>query len=326
MSQPILGIDVAKASLAVCLLLENRSLHKDFANTPSGITALLAWLAHHTPQPVHACLEATGIYGDDVALALYQAGHTVSVVNPARIADYAKSQGARNKTDPVDAALIARFCQKEQPPAWTPPPEEVRELRALVRHLHALQQMHQQEANRLSEGNPPSSVRTVLEAHLAFLAQQIAQLEQQIDQQIERHAELKRQHDLIASIKGLGGRTAAVVLAEIGDVRLFGSARQLAAYAGLNPREYRSGSSVRKHTRLSKIGNADLRAALYMPALSAVQHNPQVRALRERLLARGKSKMAAIGAAMRKLLHLVYGVVKSGKPFDPHYGSNLTTR
>lgn len=326
MSYPILGIDVAKATLAVCLLLDNRTLHKEFANTASGITELLAWLTRQTPQPVHACLEATGIYGDDVALALYQAGHTVSVVNPARIADYAKSQGARNKTDSVDAALIARYCQKEQPPAWTPPPPEVRELRVLVRHLHALQQMRQQEANRLSEGAPNEMLRSALSAHLAFLDQQLAHFEQQIDQIIERHAELKRQHDLIASIKGLGGRTAAVVLAEIGDVRQFGSARQLAAYAGLNPREYRSGSSVRKHTRLSKIGNAALRAALYMPALSAVQHNPVIRALRERLLARGKSKMAVIGAAMRKLLHLVYGVVMSNRPFDPHYGSGLTTR
>lgn len=320
MAPSVLGIDVAKATLAVVLLHQTRSLRKQFANTVSGIAQLLAWLAHHSSQPVHACLEATGVYGDEVAVALDAAGHIVSVVNPARIADYAKSQGARNKTDSSDAALLARYCQKEQPPAWTPPPAEVRELRALVRHLHALRQMRQQEANRLSDSAPPPLVRTALEAHLAFLDQQIAELEQQIDAHIGRHAELTRQRDLIASIKGLGIRTAAVILGEIGDVRLFESARQLAAYAGLNPSEYRSGSSVFRRTRLSKQGNAALRTALYMPALSAVQHNPVIRALRERLLARGKSKMAAIGAAMRKLLHLVYGVVKSNRPFDAQYG------
>jgi transposase len=320
MAQPILGIDVAKATLAVVLLHANRTYRKELANTASGHASLLGWLAHHTSgQHVHAALEATGVYGEEVALALYEAGHTVSVVNPAHIAAYAQSQGARNKTDAADAALIARYCQKEQPVAWAPPAPEVRELRALVRQRQALVEMRQQEANRLSDGAPPASVRSVLTAHLTFLDEQIVALEQQIDQHIDAHDELTRQRDLMMSIKGLGRRAASDLLGEIGDVRSFTDARQLVAYAGLNPREFRSGTSVQKHTRLSKQGNARVRALLYMPALTAIQHNPIVKALRDRLVARGKAKMAAVGAAMRKLLQLIYGVVKHDRPFDPNY-------
>jgi transposase len=317
---PALGIDVSKQTLVVLLLIGETAQRGEFANTPPGITQLLSWLRKRRAPTVHACLEATGRYSDQVALALHQAGHTVSVVNPARIAAYAKSQLARNKTDPSDAALIARFCQREQPAAWTPPPPEVQELRALVRHREALQQMRQQEANRLGSGSLPAAVSQAITTHLTLLDQQIAELTSQIDAQVERHPELKRQRELMASVKGIGKHTATVLLAEYGDLRQFGRARQVVAFAGLNPCEYRSGTSVRKQTRLSKLGNAAIRKALFFPALSAVQHNPVIRALRERLLARGKSKMAIIGAAMRKLLQLVYGVVKTGKPFDPAYG------
>jgi transposase len=248
------------------------------------------------------------------------AGHRVSVVNPAQIAAYAKSQLARNKTDAADAALIARFCQKEQPRAWTPPAPEILSLRSLVRHLDALQQMRQQEANRLEPASIAEMVRVTIQAHLAFLDAQITQVTAQIDAHIEAHADLRHQRDLLVSIKGIGPRTAATLLAELGDVRRFTNARQVVAYAGLNPRQYRSGSSVEKRTRLSKQGNAAIRKALYFPALAAVQTNPVVMALRSRLLARGLSKMAAIGAAMRKLLRLVYGVIKTGRPFDPASG------
>lgn len=320
MSQPILGIDVAKATLAVVLLLGGRHVRKEFANTASGHASLLAWLAHHTGGLcVHAALEATGTYGEDVALALHQAGHTVSVLNPAHVAAYAHSQGARNKTDAADAALLARYCQKEQPAAWTPPAAEVRELRALVRQRQALVEMRQQEANRLSDGAPPETVRRLLTAHLEFLDTQIAALEAQIDQHIDDHDELRRQRDVMMSIKGLGRRAASDLLGEIGDLRSFRTSRELVAYAGLNPREFRAGTSVHKHTRLSKQGNARGRALLYMPALTAIQHNPIVKALRDRLVARGKAKMAAVGAAMRKLLQLMHGVVKHDRPFDPHY-------
>jgi transposase len=166
-------------------------------------------------------------------------------------------------------------------------------------------------------------VQQTLEDHLAFLAQQIDQLRQQIDAHIARHPDLKRQRDLLVSIKGIGRRTAALLLAELGDISVFENARAVAAQAGLTPRQFSSGSSVRKRTRLSKVGSARLRKALYFPAIVAKRHNPIVRAFCARLLAAGKSPMAVVGAAMRKLIHIVYGVLKTGKPFDPNYQPSL---
>ena len=319
MTLPVLGIDVAKATLVVVLLIGEHSQRAEFANSTEGIAHLLAWLRKRKAGNVHAGLEATGTYGEELAQALHDAGHTVSVVNPARIVAYARSQLARNKTDQADAALIARFCQKEQPAAWTPPSPELRDLRALVRHLEAVQQMRQAEANRLGAGTHPAAIRQALQDHLAFLDQQSAALISQIDDQINRHSELRHQRDLLVSIKGIGHRTAATVLAELGDIRAFGSARELAAYAGLNPRQFTSGSSIHRRTRLSKIGNAAVRAALFFPALVAKRHNPIVRAFCLRLSARGMVPMAVVGAAMRKLLHIVYGVVTKDTPFDPEY-------
>jgi transposase len=210
MTRAVLGIDIAKDTFAVALLHDSHCEQASFPNTSAGMQKLLIWLRKRKLTHVHACMEATGTYGEALALTLYQAGHVVSVVNPARIAAEASSQLARNKTDAVDAQLIARFCLKEEPRAWTPPTPEMRGLRALVRHLADLQAMRQAEANRLQAGNHPAAVQQTLEEHLAFLAQQIDQLRQQIDAHIESHPDLKRQRDLLVSIKGIGRRTAAL--------------------------------------------------------------------------------------------------------------------
>jgi transposase len=192
----------------------------------------------------------------------------------------------------------------------------VRELRALVRHVDAVQVMRRMELNRLKAGQHPPVVAQAINAHLAFLDAQISELHAQIDAHIDGDAELKRQRDLLVTIKGIGRRTAASLVAEIGDVRAFANARALAAYAGLNPRQFRSGTSIRRRTRLSKQGNGALRKALYFPAIVAKQHNPVVRPFCVRLSAAGKQPMVVVGAAMRKLLHIVYGVLNSGLPFD----------
>jgi transposase len=322
----VLGIDVAKATLVVVLLVGQRQQRAEFANTAAGQAKLVNWLAKRSPEPVHACLEATGTYGDELAQALYDAGHTVSSVNPARIAAYAKVQAARHKTDQAAAALIARFCPREQPAAWTPPPPELRELRALVRHLDTLQQQRQAEQNRLAAGGHPAAVTQAIQAHLTFLSAQIGTVEQQIAAHFDHHPDLKRQRELLDSIKGIAVRTATRLLAELGDWQRFANARAVVAYVGLNPREYRWGSSVQRRTRLSKSGNAAVRAALYFPAIVATQHNPLVQALCARLMARGLCPKAVIGAAMRKLLTLAYGVLKSGQPFDPQYGQVVTSQ
>lgn len=312
----VLGSDGAKDSLVVALLGPSTPRKRSFPNTPAGHQELLTWLSKQHLSELHACLEATGTYADAIAEALHDAQYPVSVVNPARIAAYAKSRLSRTKTDPADAVLIAQFAQSEQPARWTPPIPELRELRALVRHLDALLAQRQAERNRQAAGPHPSTVTKGLEAHLRFLDEQIATVQQAISEHIDQHPDLKRDHELLTSIKGIGERTATRLLAESGDRERFVDARAWAAYAGLTPRQHRSGSSVHGRTRLSKVGNAALRAALYFPAIVAKQHNPVIRAFCARLAARGLAPKAVIGAAMRKLLHLAYGVLKSGQPFD----------
>jgi transposase len=316
------GIDVSKDKLDVHLLTDSGSHSATFSNDKSGWRSLLNWLKKRAKTtPVQVCLEATGRYGEGVTAFLHEQGYRLSVVNPARIKGYATSRLSRNKTDAVDAALIADFCraQHHDLPLWTPPDPAQRHLQALVRHLADLEQMRQQERNRLQAGETATSVLEQIEQHVAFLDAQMEAVKQEIDRHIDQHPDLKKQQDLIASIKGVGALTAAKLLAEIRNIADFHSPQQLVAFAGLNPRQHRSGSSIRGKTRISKVGCAAIRAALFMPAVSAKNTNPIMQPLVKRMTARGHCKMSIVVAVMRKLLHLIYGILKSGQPFDPHF-------
>jgi transposase len=320
MTEPALGIDIAKLKFNICLINPSGKLrHKVFPNNETGFAQLSEWLTRQGVERVHACLEATGTYGEALALFLHEAGHQVSVVNPAAIKAFAGSRLSRTKTDRVDAELIARFTQAQQPDRWTPLPAEVRELQALVRRLESLLEMHVMEENRLSSGLMVDSVRESVEELLAHLNHQIKRTEKLIRDHINNHPRLKQQSELLDSIPGIAETTAAQLLAEITDIKQYRSARQVAAYAGLVPRERQSGTSVRGRTRLSKIGNARLRRALYFPAITALRCSPFFQVWAKGLRERGKSKMSVICAVMRKLVHLAYGVLKSGKPFDPQW-------
>ena len=310
-----LGIDVSRDQLELALLTPEGHLHrKSVRNNPSGFKALLAWLGRLKATPVQACLEASGGYEEEAALFLHQAQIAVSVVNPRRLKAYAEVQLQRSKTDPADAALIARYCQRERPPLWQPPTPQQRHLRQLTRAQAHLKQERDRTRNRL-DGTDNEVVRQSLEALLAACEAEIKHLEAQIEAHLGAHPELKRGHDLLCSIPGIGPTTAAVLLSELGDITRFESARQVAAYAGVVPARHESGRK-RSRSRLSKVGNARLRKALYFPALTALRCNVVVSAFGARLAQRGKSKMAIVGAAMRKLLHLCYGVLKHGQPFD----------
>ena len=320
MSLPPLGLDLAKLKFNACLRRAGGRLrHKVFPNTGAGFAQLSDWLEVQGVARVHACMEATGTYGDSLAAYLHEAGHAVSRVNPAAVKAYAQSHLSRTKNDRVDAALIASFCAERRPPPWEPPAPELRELQALVRRLASLQEMRTMEENRLSSGIAVAAVRESVEELLAHLSEQVARTEALIRDHIDKHPGLKRQRELLDSIPGVGEATAAALLAEVPDIKQYRSARQVAAFAGLVPRERQSGSSVRGRVRLSKIGNARLRKALYFPAVTALRCSPFFQAWAEGLRQRGKSKMAVIGAAMRKLVHLAYGVLKTGKPFDPEW-------
>lgn len=318
MTPTFLGIDISKKDFHVFLLKEERgSKPKKFTNSTEGFESLNKWLKKLGVEELHACMEATSIYGDALAEFLYEAGYQVSVVNPARIKGFAKSELLRTKTDSVDAALIARFCAAIKPSFWKPTPFEVKELPALLRRLESLTQMYQQEENRLETAT--ETIAKLTRAHLEYIQEQQAEIKKMMSDHFDQYPHLKQQRELLTSIPGIGEQTAAVLLAEVGRIEDYKNARQLAAYAGLTPCERSSGTSVHGKTRLSCTGNVRLRKALYMPAVVAMRCNPLLKAMSERLLGRGKVKMQVIGALMRKLVHLAFGILKSQKPFDPNY-------
>jgi transposase len=222
----------------------------------------------------------------------------------------------RTKNDKVDAGLIARFCEEARPAAWTPPPPEQVELQALVRHLESLNDLKQQLRNRLTDGPQVEIVLSSLRTMIKQIETEMEAVEKQIKEHLDLHPDLKNRADLIDSIKGISLLTAAKLLGEIPQLGNYKRAAEAVAYAGLNPMERQSGTSIKGKPRLSKAGNAQVRKILYFPAISALNHNPVIKKLGERLRQRGLCEMAIIGAAMRKLLHLVFGVVKTGKPFN----------
>ena len=320
----ILGIDVGKDKLVVALLRPRDAAEPaTFDNSVAGFKTLQRFLKKRHVKALHVCMEATGRYYEALADFLDAAGWRVSVVNPARIKAYAEAQLSRNKTDGLDAALIADFCRTQQPPRWTPPPAEWRELQALVRHLEDLQADYQRQCNRhhalQHAAQPAALVLENLQAQLTLLQAQIEQVKRAIQRHLDQHPDLKRDKDLLISIPGIGELTAGKLLAEFRAIRDFSDVRQLVAFAGLNPRQHQSGKHARSHTPISKQGRATLRAALYLPALVAKNRYPCLQPLIERWRQHGLCEMEIVVAMMRKLVHLIFGVLKSGQPFDPRY-------
>jgi transposase len=312
-----IGIDIAKLTFDACLLrLQGKPQKKSFPNTQEGFTKLKRWLTYLAPEATfHFCMEATGSYYEALAIFLVEDNQCVSVINPFRTHHAAIAQGAGNKTDPAEAGVLAEYCRKENPPLWRRAAPEVRTLVALLRRLQTLKDTLTQEQNRLGDPQVSAPVQISLNKSIAFLQEQIADLSVQIDTHITGHPNLKADRELLTSIPGIGDLTAAWLMAELPDVTLISSAAAAAAYAGLAPSEYRSGTSVKRQTHLSKRGNAHLRRALFMPALTAMRFNPAIAALCERLLAKGRPRLVAVGAAMRKLVMIAYGVLKHRKKF-----------
>jgi len=313
--QGFLGIDIAKHKFDVVLLVGESSRHKVFDNDESGFQALIVWLADQAGS-LHAGMEATGGLGDDLALFLHERSITVSIVNPLRIKAFGQSEMVRTKTDKVDAGVIARFCRSQSPAAWVPPSPRMRDLRALVRRCAALKAMRVQELQRRAQGTSSGMVADSLDRLIAGLDIEINTISEAVAALIRDDDHLRQSHELLTSIPGLGSQSAAVMLAEIPDFRVFGHNKQITAFVGLNPQDHQSGSSVRGRARISKIGNARLRAILYMCALSARHHNPTLKAFADRLKEAGKAPKVVLVAVARKLLVVAYGVMKTGRPFE----------
>jgi len=313
MSNIILGVDISKLTFDVALLNDNKVKTKKFNNTSKGFSELKQWLKNKGIDTVHACMEATGGYEAKLAQYLYDNNFKVSVVNPARIKGFSMSKLARVKTDKADSELIARFCQAIQPDLWQPTPKHIQELQQWVRRLDSLIANKNQENNRLDEASDVIAIN--IRTHIEFLDKQIKEVEELISNHIKEHKDLNDKSKLLDSIPGIGEKTIGVILAFL-TVENFDSAKQVAAFVGLNPKPKQSGSSVRGTGRISKTGDADLRKAFYMPAVVSIRFNPIIKDFAKRLDSAGKSKMVIVIAAMRKLLHIIYGVLKNETPFN----------
>jgi transposase len=311
-----LGLDIGKSKIHAALLMGDRAAkRKVVCNDESGHQELLTWLQRQGVKQLCVCLEATSTYGHAIARLLHQQGYQVSLSNPKAVQAYCQSRMSRTKTDAVDANLIAQYCRDLHPHPWTPPAPEVEQLQQMARRLQALDQMIAQEKNRLETAS--DALSTDINSHIAFMEQQQVRLRQQMQAHIDQHGDLKQQQQLLDSIPGIAQDTAARILGELGHWQTFGSARQLAAYAGVTPQEKTSGTSVHGKPRLCKLGNARLRKLLFFPALTLLRWNKSIQQWRAALLQRGKTKKQVVGAVMHKIIRWVFAVLHSHKPFDP---------
>jgi transposase len=309
------GIDVSKRTLDVAAILPTAEVERiQLQNTPSGHAQLLTWLEALNDSRI--VMEATGSYHQRLEQTLQQE-HILSVLNPAQVSYFIKSQHRRNKTDSADALTLAIYAKERHPrPTLTPAPTK----QSLARELGALSDDLTRLKNRLEaaeQGVVHPEVVASLKRRMAALEEEKHALEEKLEQETKRVN--SQELSLLQSIPGVGVRTACLLLAELGDVRRFASARKLVAFAGLTPARFESGSSVVRRTRISRLGSAHLRRILFMPALAAIRYNPLVKGFFDRLVEGGKNRKAALIACMAKLLRIVYAVLVRQRPFDPAY-------
>lgn len=316
----VCGIEVSAKELVVACQGRSGEQLRRYANTAAGHRSLLRALTRGGKR-VRACLEATGLYGLDLALFFSeQPGVELMVANPRAVRHFAYAMMQRSKNDRIDARILCEFAARMPFTRWTRPSTPTLALWAIARRLEALTALCTAEKNRrhatsVSE-NLPAVVRQDIARSLRFHQRAMKRLRQEALGYIGGDPQLARRFELLLSVPGVGENSAIQLLAELSLLPDDRDVRQWVAYAGLDPREYTSGTSVRKHTRISKVGNRHLRHALYMPSLVASRFEPHLRAFYEHLLERGKSKRQALTAVARKLLHAVYGMFRSQKPYD----------
>jgi len=320
----IIGIDVSKAKIDVAWLRDVATVKvktKVFENSSSGFSALQEWLSANTKQPItecHCVMEATGIYHEPLALWLFEAGAQVSVCNPAHVKSFSKGLGVQHKTDKIDSISLARYGALAMPSHWQPEIKPIRELKALLSRLEALEVDLMREQNRMEKAEFSSSSSQVVESiktMMEHLAKERDRLDQEIDDHIDRHPDLKRDQELLLSIPAIGRVTSRLMLAVIRG-KDFKTAGECAAFIGVIPKIQESGI-FRGRSALSKKGNPLIRAKLYMAGIVAMQHNPTIKAFVQRLIDNGKNKMQALGAVMRKLVHICFGVLKNQQKYIP---------
>lgn len=313
-----LGLDVSKAAVDACLLVPgSKPLKLRFDNSSSGFKRLLAWLHGLDLEQIHACLEPTGVYSRELARFLWSHAICISQVNSFAVQCHGRSKNFRSKTDRIDAYLLADYCLKENPPKWEPPSPTHAELREIQHRLACLDEQIQQEENRL-ETVETKLVRQDIEDSLGRLYVRKKRLEAAAMKLIKTDEVTATNFAILKSIIGIGDISAIRLLALV-QFDQFKESRQVGCFAGLTPREFESGTSIRRKTQISRIGSSELRRAMYFPAMVAMQTNPQLREFADRLKSRNKPPKVIICAVMRKLLVLASTLIRTQQMYDPSY-------
>jgi len=318
------GIDVAKDKIDCLWLRDVNSLKiktKVLPNSKKGFKQLESWLEKNITKQlcdIFVCLEATGIYHEAIAYSLFKKGVKVSVVNPAFVRDFAKGLGVRGKTDKKDSLVLARYGALTNPRLWEPEPQDVRTLKALLTRLVGLEGDLRREKNRLEKAEISQASKTVVASIKLMIEQlnnEVTKIRKEIDEHIDQNPTLKKDRELLKTIPSVGDVLSREMLAILRS-RQFERASQAAAFVGVVPKQWESGK-MKGRTTLCKNGSGRLRAVLYMAAIVAIRHNPDIKKQYERLLKAGKTKMQALGAAMRKLVQICFGVLKHQCEYRP---------
>ena len=315
--QNVIGIDVSKKKLDICAIFEGKTKKKIVDNSVSGFKSLRNWISKNNINNPHICMESTGCYSESVAEFFHELGFKVSVVNPLQIKSFRSSKLIRQKTDSVDAQIIAEFCLQNAPAAWKPRSPEQKELHYLNVRISALKSELNRVSNALENKKLSKVILKSIHDEIKFLKNQIALLEDEAQKILNSNQNLKEQFDRITKIKGVGEKLALAIIADMPDVSNFQKSGQFSAFAGVSPSHFQSGSSVRGKSHISRLGSKSIRKVLYMSALVVKNHNPHFQKFVQKLQKKGKAPKVIIVAIMRKLMCILFGMLKNPSNFDP---------
>jgi transposase len=316
MKRITIGIDISKNKFDAAYKNKDQKWQDGtFDNTDEGFKVFIKWFGEKDIETCHIVMEATGRYGEDLANFLYMSGYKVSIVNPAQIKYYGRSLLRRTKTDTIDSRLIAEFAQRHELSSWAPLSPNLQSLKDQVRCLEAFKKDEVQTSNRLKNAKD-LVVKKMLEERLMHIQDQIEKLVLTVRSVAYADPVIAAQIHLLMSIPGIAETTALSLLGELPDLSTFKCAKQLAAFAGLNPRIVTSGTSVKGKEKISKTGNQMLRKILFFPAMVTMRIDSPLKQFVERLRGKGKKGKVIVAAVMRKLLHVIFGVLKTQTAFQ----------
>ncbi|WP_084756307.1 IS110 family transposase [Candidatus Paracaedibacter symbiosus] len=312
----VIGIDISKKTFDACAMFNGKNKKNSFNNNGTGCEELISWIKEFGLTDPHICMESTGSYSEAVADFLYNSGYKVSVINPLQVKSFRISKMIRQKTDKSDCEVIAMFCLQNFPVLWSPKSRENKELHEVNARIDTLKMELNRLINSLEKEIINKIVANSINEEMQFIKDMIKKLEQEALNIINDSPQLKRQYDILTEIKGIGTKTAMTILADMPDVSRFENAKQYAAFVGVTPSHFQSGTSVKGKSHISRLGSRKIRKALYMSAIVVKNHNNAFQAFVNRLVSKGKRPKVIIVAIMRKLLHIFFGILKSNKSFN----------